>query len=96
MKQLSILDEIEIHDRENNSESEGFLNENRKRLSKQCVRVLQLLQSGIRLTTENAPGYRILSLPRRVKDLRDYNKIPVNDSWVRDENGRRLIKEYYL
>lgn len=96
MKQLSIIDEIELHQIENNSESQAHLNENRERFTKGCNKVLKLLQEGKRLTTINAVQYGILSLARRIKDLRDCNGVEIKDRWLTDENGRRTIKEWYL
>lgn len=92
MSQLDLF----IHGFENNQESQQFLNENRYRLSQQCKKVLELLEKGIRLTTANAPGYGILSLCRRIKDLKDYNGIQINETWVTDQEGKRLYKMWYL
>jgi hypothetical protein len=90
INQLAI--DFEVHSRENNPESESHLNENRQKFSDQCKKVLSLLQDGVRLTTINAPSYGILSLPRRIKDLKDYNGIEVKERWLTNPK----IKEWYL
>jgi hypothetical protein len=87
---------MKIHSEENNAESEKHLKENKTKFSQQCLRVLELLRQGKRLTTSNAPGYGILSLPRRIKDLRDKNGIAVNERWLQDEKGSNTIKEWFI
>jgi len=86
---------MKIHDNENNSESQEHLEENRERFSLQCLKVLELLRTGKRLTTINAPTYGILSLPRRIKDLKDKNGIIIDWIWLHDDKGRKTIKEWY-
>lgn len=86
---------MEIHDRENNSESDQHLKENSKKFSAQCLKVLQLFLDGKRLTVLSAYGYGISSLPRRVLDIKE-NGISVDDKWITDENGKRLHKEYFI
>lgn len=88
--------QLEIHWKENNPESRQHLQENKDHFSDQCRKVLELLKSGVRLTTLNAPGYGILSLPRRLKDLKDYNGIEIKETWVKNWEGKRLYKEWYL
>lgn len=87
---------MKIHSKENNPESQQHLNDNKVKFTKGCLKVLELLRQGKILTTMNAPGYGILSLPRRIKDLRDLNGIKISERWQTDENGRHLIKEWFL
>lgn len=87
---------MKLHTEENNEESEKHLEENKTKFSQQCLRVLELLRQGKRLTTMNAPGYGILSLPRRVKDLKDKNGVVISDRWLQDEKGRNTIKEWFI
>lgn len=86
---------FEIHDRENNKESEQHLKENHKKFSNQCLKVLELLRQGKRLTNLNAHSYGILSLPRRILDIK-VNGIHIDDQWLYDSEGKRTIKEWYL
>ena len=90
-----VKDRTETHQRENNPESEQHLQENQKKFSRQCLKVLQLLYQGKRLTTIIAPSYGILSLPRRIKDLKD-NGVHIDEKWLTDENGKRTIKEWFM
>lgn len=87
---------MKVHTKENNSESQQHLEENKKHFSQQCLRVLELLRQGKRLTTANAPSYGILSLPRRIKDLRDHNGVEIAEAWRTDENGKKTIKEWFI
>ena len=84
-----------IHEKENNPESQSRLDKNKKHFSKQCLKVLELLLQGKRLTTINAPSYGILSLPRRLKDLRE-NGIFVNERWITPPNSSVEIKEWFI
>jgi ABC-type sugar transport system ATPase subunit len=86
---------IETHDQENNPESAQHLKENRKKFSQQCLKLMELLNQGKRLTVANAIGYGIMSLPRRVLDCRE-NGLKIQDEWVKDGNGKRLYKEYFI
>ena len=86
---------IELHDQENNSESAQHLKENRQKFSQQCLRVMELLNQGKRLTVANAIGYGIMSLPRRILDCRE-NGLKIEDQWVKDTKGKRLYKEYFI
>ena len=88
-------DRTTTHQRENNAESEQHLQENQKKFSKQCLKVLELLYQGKRLTTYSAPGYGILSLPRRILDLKE-NGVEIAERWLTDENGKRTVKEWYM
>jgi len=88
-------DRTETHQRENNEASEQHLQENQKKFSKQCLKVLELLYQGKKLTTYSAPGYGILSLPRRILDLKE-NGVDIGDRWLYDSEGKRTVKEWYL
>lgn len=88
---------MDVHQHENNQESKQHLEENRFKFSKQCLKVLELLKQGKVLTTGNAPKYGIRSLPRRIKDLRDVNKIEnISDRWRLDEGGKKIEKEWFM
>ena len=87
---------MKIHAYENNQESQNNLDKNRKRFSKQCLIVLELLMRGVRLTTINAPSYGILSLPRRIADLREKNGIIVDEQWIKPANSSVEIKEWFI
>ncbi len=87
---------LQIHEHENNPESQSNLEKNKTRFSKQCLLVLELLLQGKRLTTINAPSYGILSLPRRIADLREKNGIYVNERWIKPHNSSVEIKEWFL
>jgi hypothetical protein len=92
---MTVKSEIEIHGRENNDESESFLNENYQHFSNKCLEVIRILNTGKRLTVLEAANMGISSLPRRIKDC-IANGCPIKDEWVRDEKGKRLYKEYFL
>jgi hypothetical protein len=84
---------MKIHSKENNQESREHLAANKAKFSNGCLRVLELLRQGKRLTTINAPSYGILSLPRRIKDLRDHNGIEnIVDEWDREKG----VKVWYM
>lgn len=82
------MKEFCLHDRENNKSSEAHLSARRKKLSRQCAMVLELLRQGKKLTTMNAPSYHIGDLRRRIKDLRDMNGIHVDEEWELDKDGK--------
>lgn len=85
-----------IHSHDNNPESEKHLSDNCKKFSQQCLKVLELLRQGKRLTTMNAPGYGILSLPRRIKDLRDHNGITnIVDEWDKDQRTKVWYMKFF-
>lgn len=77
-----------LHDRENNESSEAHLVARRKKLSRQCAMVFDLLRQGKRLTTMNAPSYHIGDLRRRIKDLRDMNGVHIDEEWELDKDGK--------
>src|ERR1700733_3303865 len=87
---------LQIHERENNHESQTNLEKNKKHFSKQCLKVLQILLDGKRLTVKSAMNqYDVWSLPRRILDLRE-NGINISDEWVADKEGESKIKQYFL
>ncbi len=86
---------LSVHDRENNAESEQYLSENRQKFSNQVLLLLQLLNSGMRLTVASAFKYGISSLPRRVADARANGIADIKDEWVRNSQGKKLYKEWY-
>lgn len=89
-----MLKQIEIdftHTHENNRESLNHLNENRKKFSKQCLLVIDLLNSGEVLTVKGAMiKYNINSLPRRILDIKEKLNIQIPERW----NGN--FKEWYV
>jgi hypothetical protein len=85
--------DIFIHSVENNSESQAHLNENRAHFTDQCKKVLALLESGVRLTTVSAVDYHILSLPRRILDLKQ-NGVKIEEEWLTGL-GKRKIKVWF-
>ncbi len=88
---------MHIHIHENSKESLEFLQENEQKFSDQCLKVYRLLLGGVRLTVADAIGHGIASLPRRLADLRERNGITnIKDEWVRDTNGKRLYKVWYI
>lgn len=80
-----------VHQHENNLESETHLEKNKKHFSAQCLKVCELLLIGKRLTTMNAPSYGILSLPRRILDLKE-NGVFFDERWI--DKGGTKIKEW--
>ena len=88
---------INIHLNENNEDSQTFLEENEEKMSRQCLQVMQLLNKGMRLTVACAMSHGISSLPRRLLDLKEKNNITnIKDEWVRDGNGKRLYKIWFI
>lgn len=92
-----VKSKLHTHLQENNHESQKHLEENAQKFSDQCLKVLELLNQGKRLTVASAIGYGIMSLPRRILDLRGRNGIEsIKDNWVKDTNGKRLYKEWWI
>lgn len=82
-----------VHLKENNQESQEHLDKHRIHFSKQCVKVYELLKSGLRLTVLGAANeHGIMYLPRRIKDLRDIYKVDIKDRFI---PGTRF-KEYWM
>ena len=87
---------VHVHQKENNSDSEENLKQNKKKFGKQCIKLLELYKQGIRLTRKTAMTiYDINSLERRHKDLKESGE-DVDTVWIRDETGKKLYKEYFL
>lgn len=77
---------------ENNKESQQNFNRNIDHLNNQCKIVYEALLRGERLTTTTALlKYGIGHLPRRIKDLIDNYKIPIQSEFTKDR-----YKEYFL
>lgn len=90
--QITIEQQFQIHERENNSDSELILKANKERFSNQCRIVYDALLRGEKLTTASALiKYGIGDLRRRVKDLVDYHGIEVKSELI---EGR--FKEYFI
>src|SRR5688572_34980 len=88
---------LEIHNSENNEDSQSYLNENAGRMREMCMKVLEILNKGVRLTVKDAAAKDIPSLPRRIKDLRDHCGIKnIQDKWVKNAEGKRLYKEWWI
>lgn len=70
------------HAAENNRESLNNLNDNRKKFSKQCLLVIDLLNSGEVLTVKSAMiKHNINSLPRRILDIKEKLNIQIPERW---------------
>jgi len=77
---------------ENNAESQQIFEANERKFSNQCQIVYDALLRGERLTTALALiKYNIGDLRRRVKDLKDIFKVP-----VQSEIQKGGFKEYFL
>lgn len=88
---------LQTHLRENNPESQSVLEENEKKFSAQCLKVMELLNKGERLTVKSAlVNHGIGSLPRRLLDLKERNGITdIKEEWVKNSEGKRLYKVWY-
>lgn len=93
-KQLTLFEvktKIEIHDVENNLQSQAILEKNKIHFSKQCMIIYNALISGYRLTTSmaligievNGEIHKIGDLRRRIKDLKD-NGIKISEQLNKD------------
>lgn len=80
---------------ENNRESEMHYIENAEHFSEQCMKVLTLLRSGVRLTVRSAIlEHGISSLPRRIKDCRTAG-VEIKDEWIKPTDKPKY-KQYYI
>lgn len=97
MNQLE-LDFSTLEHKENNFDSQRHFEENKERFTNQCRKVYQVLLKGERLTTTKALlEYGIGDLRRRIKDLKDQFEVPIQDEYVKDEEGKSTrYKEYFL
>lgn len=83
---------IRLHTIENNAASQLSFEFNKARLSKQCVRILGILNTGARLTVRDAlVNHDIGDLRRRVADLKE-SGVPVKGDTINSAG----TKEYYL
>ena len=88
---------MQTHLRENNKDSQSFIEENEQKFSEQCLRVVKMLNKGIKLTVASAMANGISSLPRRILDIRERNGITnIKDEWIKNGDGKRLYKVWYL
>lgn len=88
---------LQLHNNENNPESQKHLENNAQKFSQQCLKILEILNQGKRITVMSAMTYGIASLPRRLKDLRDRNGINnINEAWVKGSNGKNSHKEWWI
>lgn len=90
---------MELHNRENNLDNEKHKSANEERFSEQCRKVLELLKSGVVLTTGKAlTEFGIGDLRRRIKDLKDMNGIKdIQWRWHLDKDGNTTrFKEWFM
>jgi hypothetical protein len=79
-----------VHVRENNAISQAFIELHRFKFNGKCKTVLDRLVEGEYMTVLHAANTGISSLPRRIKDLRDFGVVI---SQRKLENG---TAEYYM
>lgn len=80
--------EFEVHSRESNHENEAILNENRKRLSRNCQTIFSALMRGEVLNSVLVSStYRIIDFRRRICDLKDNG---VRMQWEKSKMGKGL------
>lgn len=87
------MPEILIHERENNADTESFLMEKRNELQHDAKFLLYLLYQGRRLNGKQVEQWGINS--RRLRELIVSHK-EMKREWKRDENGKRIVMEYWL
>lgn len=88
--QLSVF---EVHQYENNLESQGNLEKRRSDFSKQCQKVFDLLMCGEEITSKNAMlVHNIQRLSSRISDLKHENKVHLSEKW--DETN--TFKVWYM
>jgi hypothetical protein len=86
-----------VHGKENNKESQTHLEENAQSFGEKCLKVYDLLKSGVRLTVENAlVKHGISSLPRRILDLKERGAKGIKDEWVKNKDGKNIYKQWYM
>jgi hypothetical protein len=89
--QITIEQQFQIHERENNSDSELILKANKERFSNQCRIVYDALLRGEKLTTASALiKYGIGDLRRRIADLIE------NGVDIQKETKEGRFKEYFI
>ena len=87
-----------VHRTENNPVSEAFLEQYRDRFTKQCFIALKRMLRGDRITNKDA-GHgeeTIGHMARRAKDLKDGFGINISKEYLRDENGKEQLLEYFI
>lgn len=85
-----------LHTHENNSVSQGVLEENRYHFTGQCAVVYSLLTRGLKLDTSSALlRLKIGHLPRRIGDLRAKGVPIVSEPVIRNGKKTRYVK-YFL
>lgn len=95
--------DFEVHEKENNRESQDHLDENRKKWKHQCKVIFDHMVKGNSIGNEHPYVWdesksklvRIGHLPRRIADIKEYlsfekSDIEIGDKWV---NG---YKEYFI
>lgn len=79
---------FEVHSRESNPASEAILNENRKRLSKNCQTLYDAMMRGEILNSVLVSStYGIIDFRRRICDLKDNG---VKMQWEKSKMGKGL------
>lgn len=81
------------HIRENTEDAERHLSENRDKFETDCMYLLRLMMSGIRLSDKTVmTKYEIHG--RRLRELFEDGKC--QKEWKLNENGKRLYVEYFI
>ena len=91
-------EEIEIHGKENNRDSQAHLEANEPHFKKQCHTVLTLLRKGVVLTSRIAMvDYNIGDVHRRIGELREGGIEGISDEWVMDKDGKKTrFKKWFM
>jgi len=88
------MPQIYIHERESDSNTESFLNENRDKFESDAKFLLHLLYGGRKLSGHQVTkDYGIDS--RRLRELVNSHK-DVKKEWVLDEKGKRKYVQYFM
>ena len=84
-----------IHEKENNPDTQSFLDENLDNFNGDVRKVFELMYRGIRLN-----GFMVVkeySLdPRRLRDAIAARPDVVKKAWKKDDKGKRLYVEYWI
>lgn len=82
-----------LHQFENNSDSQSFLDENRDKFESDAAFLLHQMQRGERLTAQTVvQKYGIAD--RRLRDLHNDGKC--SKEWKLNEQGKRMYVEYFV
>jgi hypothetical protein len=84
-----------LHESENNSESQEHLNQNGKKFHGDCLTVMRLLYSGIRLSAQDVVVKYGLH-DRRLRDCYAARPDVIKKEWVLKPNGRRDYVVYFI